>query len=366
MSSQALYEELDLAVESLLCGNAWEAAPMREAVDGLLATADLLRSLPDPGFRQRLGAQLRTEANALHRAQTRMRQADKPAFLAHATAKQPAEDEILPTLFGAGREAYPVHRSSFLVSGLLHAAMIAIVLASSVWIARHHDELKLQVVSLISPGDLALPVARTAAGGGGGGGDRDLLPASKGTAPRFAREQITPPAIVVRNESAKLTAEPTVVGPPDIKLPQSPNIGDPLSALLAPSNGPGGGGGIGNGMGGGIGSGTGPGVGPDHDGGIGGGVYRVGGGVSAPRVLYDPDPEYSEEARQAKYQGTVVLWVVIGADGRARDVQVGRALGMGLDEKAVAAVRNWRFQPAMKDGHAVAVQVNIEVNFRLY
>lgn len=92
----------------------------------------------------------------------------------------------------------------------------------------------------------------------------------------------------------------------------------------------------------------------------------MGGGVTAPRVIYDPDPEYSEEARQSKYQGTVVLWIVIDADGRARDVRVQRSLGMGLDEKAVEAVRKWRFQPALKDGHPVAVQVNVEVNFRLY
>jgi len=115
-----------------------------------------------------------------------------------------------------------------------------------------------------------------------------------------------------------------------------------------------------------VGSGKGVGVGPGYSGGIGGGVYRVGEGVSAPRVLYDPDPEYSQEARQAKYQGTVVLWVVIGPDGLAHDVRVSRSLGMGLDEKAVDAVRKWRFQPAEKDGHPVAVQVNVEVNFRLY
>jgi len=92
----------------------------------------------------------------------------------------------------------------------------------------------------------------------------------------------------------------------------------------------------------------------------------VGGGVSTPRVLYDPDPEYSEEARQAKYQGTVVLWVVIGSDCRAEQIRPQRALGMGLDEKAMEAVRKWGFQPAEKDGHPVALQVNVEVNFRLY
>jgi len=356
MSSPALYEELDLALEAMLRRQPATAAAISKEVDVLLPTADLLLALPDPEFRHRLRAQLRAEALALCAAQPRLAYANVPA----------RADDILPTLFAAGREAYPVHRSSFLVSGLLHAAMIAIVLASSIWIGRHHDEIRQHVIALIAPGDFSLPPAKKAAGGGGGGGDHDLLPASKGTAPRFAREQITPPAIVVRNEAPKLAVEPTVVGPPDIKLPQSPNVGDPLSALLAPSNGTGGNSGIGAGEGSGVGNGTGSGLGPGHGGGIGGGIYRVGGGVSAPRVLSDPDPEYSEEARQAKYQGTVILWVVIGADGRARDIRVSRALGMGLDQRAIDAVRNWRFAPAMKDGHPVAVQVNIEVNFRLY
>ncbi len=88
--------------------------------------------------------------------------------------------------------------------------------------------------------------------------------------------------------------------------------------------------------------------------------------MTAPRVLYAPDPEFSEEARKAKYQGTVVLWVVVGADGRTHDIRVQRSLGMGLDEKAIEAIRHWRFEPARKDGTPVAVQVNVEVNFRLY
>lgn len=88
--------------------------------------------------------------------------------------------------------------------------------------------------------------------------------------------------------------------------------------------------------------------------------------MTAPRVLYAPDPEFSEEARKAKYQGTVVLWLVVGADGHTHDIRVQRSLGMGLDEKAIEAIRRWRFEPARKDGNPVAVQVNVEVNFRLY
>ena len=88
--------------------------------------------------------------------------------------------------------------------------------------------------------------------------------------------------------------------------------------------------------------------------------------MSAPVPIFDPDPEYSEEARKAKYQGTVILWVVIGADGRPREMRIERSLGMGLDEKAMEAVKKWRFKPAMKDSQPVPVQVNIEVSFRLY
>jgi TonB family protein len=95
------------------------------------------------------------------------------------------------------------------------------------------------------------------------------------------------------------------------------------------------------------------------------GVFRVGGGVSAPQVSYSPDPEYSDEARRAQYQGTCVLSLIVGPDGLPRDIKVARSLGMGLDEKAIEAVKQWKFQPALKDGKPVAVEISIEVPFRL-
>jgi TonB family protein len=136
--------------------------------------------------------------------------------------------------------------------------------------------------------------------------------------------------------------------------------------LNPPSNGTGSGGGIGSGRGGGVGSGQGAGVGEGIGGGIGGGIYHVGGGVSAPRPIYDPDPEYSDEARKSKFQGSVLLIATIGPDGRPRDLHIMRSLGMGLDQKALDAVQKWRFAPAMKDNHPVSVQISIEVVFRLY
>ena len=228
-----------------------------------------------------------------------------------------------------------------------------------------------EVVTLIAPDDVPpLPPAKTQVGGGGGGGDRDKFQAPKGKLPKLAMEQITPPMMVVRNDHPKLAVEPTVVVPPQIKLAMNnlPNLGDPMSRLPSgpPSNGTGSGGGIGTGNGGGVGSGEGPGVGPGHGGGIGGGAFKVGGGVSAPKAVFAPDPEYSEEARKAKYSGTCVLWLVVGPDGRARDIRVARTLGLGLDEKAIEAVKTWKFEPAMKDGRPVAVQINVEVTFRLY
>jgi TonB family protein len=96
-----------------------------------------------------------------------------------------------------------------------------------------------------------------------------------------------------------------------------------------------------------------------------GGVYRIGGGVSARRVMYSPDPEYSDEARKARHEGVCVLSLIVGPDGLPRDMRITRSVGMGLDEKAIEAVNRWRFQPAMKDGKPVGVAVNVEVQFRL-
>ena len=228
------------------------------------------------------------------------------------------------------------------------------------------------MIALVNPSDASpyvLPASKTKSGGGGGGGDRDKIEASKGALPKFARDQFTPPMRVIRNQNPVLPMAPTVVVPPEIHMAQNmPVLGDPFSHNVngPESNGTGYGGGIGSGSGGGVGSGRGPGVGPGWGGGIGGGAYRVGGGVSAPRLVYQPEPEYSEEARKAKYQGTVVIECTVGPDGRVRDMHITRSLGMGLDEKALEALKLWKFEPARKDNQPVAVLVSVEVNFRLY
>jgi TonB family protein len=259
-------------------------------------------------------------------------------------------------------------------SGIVHVVLLGIILAGA---AVGHQVVKQAtqrvVVTLIAPSPDS-PILRTSkevVGGGGGGGDHDPLPAAKGRLPKFAMVQITPPQIVLRKLNPKLTAEPTVIVPPQVQLAENhmPTLGIPSVAALPaapPSNGSGSGGGIGTGSGGGAGVGRGAGVGAGSGGGIGGGVFKVGGGISAPRAILTPDPVYTEQARRAKTQGTCTLWLIVDAAGNPRDIRVVHGLGFGLDAKAIEAVQQWRFDPALKDGKPVTVQISIEVEFRLY
>jgi periplasmic protein TonB len=224
-------------------------------------------------------------------------------------------------------------------------------------------------ISLIAP-DIAPykpTVKKEQMGGGGGGGDRSPTPPSKGKLPRLSDKQFVPPMAVVHNPDPKLVMEPTLIIQPDANIPKvnMDVLGDPLAKSGIASNGPGSGGGIGTGPGGGVGSGSGAGYGPGHGGNMGGGAYKIGGGVSPPTVLFKVEPEYSEEARKAKFQGTVVLFVVVDEHGNPRDLKVVRPLGLGLDQKAIEAVEKWKFSPGKKDGKPVPVQATIEVNFRL-
>jgi len=275
--------------------------------------------------------------------------------------------DILPTLFGKGYGNYDVRANNFVYSFLTHILAGILIVVLPIWLAKN-PEPKIQAISVFT-GELSpyvLPVSAKIAGGGGGGGDHLKLDASKGALPKRSDMQITPPTTHIENPDPKLAIAPTVVMPP-IPTPQMPVLGDPKSVqTMMASNGTGGGAGIGSGSGTGVGVGFGPGVGDGRGGGIGGGLYKVGGGVSAPNLIFGPDPEFSEEARKAKYQGTVIVRLIIGADGRVRDAHIQRSLGMGLDEKALDAVHKWKFEPAKKDGQAVAVAVNVEVNFRLY
>jgi len=259
---------------------------------------------------------------------------------------------------------------SFMMSTGFQVAVVALV----VWLGmtKPVQQAAKSVVNLVLPPDIAdfqpkAPMKKDTMSGGGGGGDRSPLPASRGKAPKFALRQFTPPQQVIANPNARLTMEPTLIGDPSIQLPQinSDQWGDPLAKIGPPSNGPGSGGGIGSGHGGGIGSGEGGGFGPGSGGGVGGGAFRVGGGVSAPVLISKVEPEYSEEARKAKYQGTVLLYIEVNTSGLAQNIRVVRSLGLGLDEKAIEAVKKWKFKPGYKNGQPVTVQATIEVNFRL-
>jgi periplasmic protein TonB len=202
--------------------------------------------------------------------------------------------------------------------------------------------------------------------GGGGGGDRSATPVGKGKLPKLANKQFVPP-MVKPPDNPKLVMDPTLIIQPDANIPRVnvDQLGDPLAKSGLASNGFGSGGGMGSGRGGGVGPGLGPGFGPGSGGNIGGGAYRIGGGVSPPSILYKVEPEYSEEARKAKFQGTVLLAVVVDEHGNPRDIKILRPLGLGLDQKAIEAVEKWKFSPGKKDGKPVPVQAQIEVNFRL-
>lgn len=261
----------------------------------------------------------------------------------------------------------------------LHAFAIAALIAVSIWGGRSATVVKPEEhVTLIAPPltdyqPVMKPVeAPKALAGGGGGGNASKIFESKGHLPKVAPEQIAPPTVEILNTKPKLAVEATVVAPANVKLPDNPNmpnLGNPMSARVTgpASNGSGTGGGIGSGTNNGIGSGAGPGHGPGQGGGFGGGTYKLGDiGVTAPIAKFTPDPEFSEEARRAKYEGTVVLAAVIGPDGRPRNIRVVHSLGMGLDQKAVERVKSWLFEPGKKNGTPVAVAMNIEVGFHLY
>ena len=246
------------------------------------------------------------------------------------------------------------------VSLLIHVGVIALLLLIFQTPQAKNILKKAVDIYYVPPYKPKLPPAAQKSGGGGGGGMHDPKPVSRGVAPPQAPKTFVPPTFAV--EKPKLAVVPTITAPaPQI---EAPDYGDPLSKLNAQSGGPGSQG-FGTGKGGGIGSGNGDGFGPGNGGGTGGGAYRIGGEVSAPQLVSKVEPEYSEEARKAKFSGSVLLSIVVDANGMPRDVKVIRPLGLGLDEKAIEAVMRWRFKPGMRHGQAVSTQANVEVNFRL-
>jgi TonB family protein len=194
----------------------------------------------------------------------------------------------------------------------------------------------------------------------GGGGNHSLTAPSKGRVP--PQREFQAPLTVAQNTHAPLLMDPAPSLTADIhadsKLLQ---FGDPHGVPGPPSSGPGNGGGIGDGDGPGIGHKPGPGAGNGEPG-AGRGSR---GALTPPVLLWKVDPDYSDPARTAKVQGIVVLRIEIDQTGQIRDMHVDQSLGLGLDEKAMEAVRRWRFRPGMRDGKAVATSGLVEVHFRL-
>jgi len=213
-------------------------------------------------------------------------------------------------------------------------------------------------VPLASPRFLRAP----ARDGGGGGGNHSPTPVNRGTLPRRARAIFIPPILTAQNVQPKLVIQPALELPADVPNARLPIIGDPNGVPGPPSNGPGSGGGLGDGDGKGAGGRHGPGYGNDDGYGI---ASAHAGHTTPPMLMWKIDPDYSEEARKAHFQGEVMLHVDIGIDGRPFNLRVAQPLGLGLDEKAMEAVSHWKFRPGMRNGKPVVMPALIEVHFRL-
>ena len=252
------------------------------------------------------------------------------------------------------------------ISLVLHAVILALlILPAAITKPLPSVETLVTLYNRAIPLVLNMP-DKGRSGGGGGGGRRTPTPPSRGELPRAADQQLVPPMVEAKNLAPELIVESTIVVP-QLATPQALNfqIGDPNGVVGAPSAGPGTGGGIGTGVGTGIGQGRGAGVGPGEGGGVGGGAFYVGGGVSEPVIVSQIQPEYSDDGRKARVQGTVELLIIVQADGTVLFDSVRKSLGYGLDQKAIDAVKRWRFVPGRRDGKPVPVYVSVLVNFSL-
>lgn len=264
--------------------------------------------------------------------------------------------------------SFPSRKKSFATSLAAHLAIAAFLILVAPRIAKRDGGRVVYVPSDYTT--LFLPIFSKpgpSMGGGGGGGERSPLPASKGKLPKFDLNKLMPPKATELDRKPLLPEDPAVAVPPEIQIisPDMPRFGNPVAQIGPPSSGPGSGSGIGTGSGGGVGPGAGPGVGPGSGGGVGGGQYRFGGGITAPMPIFKVNPEYSEEARKAKHQGVVELYIEVEPDGTVSRVLVRKSLGLGLDEKAVEAIRQWKFKPGLKEGKPVTVGALVTVTFRL-
>jgi TonB family protein len=352
MNHDTVSDRLDQAIDHMMNDRVMKV-PDEPAVADLLEIVSDLRHLPRMEFRAQLKAELLAGTTF---AEAPGKQPSRIAVLPEVSSLDCVDGEIMPSLTRHGSGIFPVRPANFATSAALHVALLALIGLGLV-LAKNGTPVLTNSAATKDSTKIYLA-------GGGGGGVADRFPASSGQAPRFARQQLTPPVVISLNQKPKLSVDPTLVGAPSMTVADS-HAGDPLSNLSMSSGGPGVRSGIGDGSGGGIGKDLGPGRGVGTDGGTGGGVFDPGHGVTTPRPIYSPDPPYSEEARKAKFQGTVGLWAVIGVDGRPRDLWISSSAGMGLDENSLETVRRWRFEPGKKNGTPVPVRMYIEVNFHL-
>ena len=239
--------------------------------------------------------------------------------------------------------------TSFLFQGSAMAVLMLLGTSQAV-------RTKITQMTLLAPLPAVKQPKQLKSNAGAGGGQHSPLPPLKGPLPKPAPKVFTPPLVTIEHPNLVLNA--SLIAPPDAWSAPTGAIGNPLGAFDGGA-GEGNHGGTGPGNGG-NGTGTqGSGPGGDATG------YSVGNGITAPSVLSKVDPEYSEEARKAKYSGAVMLSIVVTPDGRADNITVVRSLGMGLDEKAIEAVGSWRFRPGTSHGVPVRVRAQVEVNFRL-
>src|SRR5580704_12609280 len=247
-------------------------------------------------------------------------------------------------------------RRSALLSALIHALAIVLILLVA---ASKHSVLTELLPIRETP--VYLPVRIHLQGLAGGGGQHSPLPPSKGHPPKPAPRVFTPPVMTIQDTRPLLEMPPTVLSAVDAQLPTLNLPLGSLTGVSGPQSGGPGSGGIGHGNHGGNGDQDGPGGGDGPDGFTG----LHGRNVTQPVLLSRNDPEYSDEARKAKLQGIVELGIEVNAAGQVTNVRVLRSLGLGLDERAIEAVRQWKFRPGTVDGKAVSTRAMVEVNFRL-
>lgn len=280
----------------------------------------------------------------------------------------PQEPQVARMFAGLDPSLFKKSRQAKVLSFAIHVLAISAILW---WGITSHAIVQSQStvvpIKFVLTDPPPLMTVAKAQGGGGGGGEHRVVAPVKAVEPKVVvpHVHLLPPEIATI-EHPKLAEAPDqqVNMQVNTKMPIIGMSNSPQIALK--SQGPGANSAFGMGMGGGIGMGQSSGNGPGSGGGYGGGVMSVGGGVSAPEVIHQVQAEFTEQARRANYQGTVSIQLIVDAQGNPQDARVVHHLGMGLDEKALEAVRQYKFRPAMYQGHPVAVQLLIDIDFRLH